>query len=110
MTDPVAAPAPIELVWLVEATYAPDAAETRVPFRAEHVARLQELKRQGIVVEAGAFADVSASLVFVRAADEDAALAVCRDDVYLRKGVWVELRARPFGRVRDDGPALPAGG
>lgn len=98
MTD---APSPIELVWLVEATYAPDAAETRVPFRAEHIARLRELKRQGIVVEAGAYADVSATLVLVRAADEEAALDICRDDVYLRNGVWVELRARPFGRVTD---------
>ena len=100
MTDPAAA-TPIELVWLVEATYAPDAAETRVPFRAEHIARLRGLKRQGIVIEAGAFTDVSATLVLVRAADEQAALDLCRDDVYLRNAVWVELRARPFGRVRD---------
>jgi uncharacterized protein len=96
-----APPSPIELIWLVEATYAPDAAETRVPFRAAHIARLRELKRQGIVVEAGAYADVSATLVLVRAADEEAALDLCRDDVYLRNGVWVELRARPFGRVTD---------
>ncbi len=100
MTDTVP-PSPIELVWLVEATYAPDAAETRVPFRAEHIARLRELKRQGIVVEAGAFVDVSATLLVVRAADEEAALDICRADVYLRNGVWVELRARPFGRVTD---------
>ena len=99
MTDPADA-TPIEHVWLVEATYAPDAAETRVPFRAEHIARLLDLKRQGIVIEAGAFSDVSATLVLVRAADEQAALDLCRDDVYLRNGVWVELRARPFGRVR----------
>jgi uncharacterized protein len=100
----VTEPAPratIEPVWLVEATYAPDAAETRVPFRAEHVARLRALKRQGIVIEAGAFTDVSATLVLVRAAEEQAALEICRDDVYLRNGVWVELRARPFGRVTD---------
>jgi uncharacterized protein YciI len=100
----VTEPAPratIEPVWLVEATYAPDAAETRVTFRAEHVARLRALKRQGIVIEAGAFTDVSATLVLVRAADEEAALEICRDDVYLRNGVWVELRARPFGRVTD---------
>jgi uncharacterized protein YciI len=100
MTDP-AAPAPIEPVWLVEATYAPDAAETRVPFRAEHLARLRAMKRDGIVVEAGAFVDVSASVMVVRATDEQAALALFRDDVYLRNGVWVELRARAFGRVRD---------
>ena len=101
MIDPAPASSPIESVWLVEATYAPDAAETRVPFRAEHIARLQELKRDGIVVEAGAFLDVSATIVVVRAADEQAALEICRADVYLRNGVWVELRARAFGRVRE---------
>jgi uncharacterized protein YciI len=91
--------AAIEPVWLVEATYAPDAVETRVPFRAEHIARLRSLKAEGIVVEAGAFTDVSASIVIVRASDEHAALDLCRDDVYLQNGVWVELRARAFGRV-----------
>lgn len=99
MTDPAAPP--IEPVWLVEATYAPDAAETRTPFRAAHVARLQELMARGVVVEAGAFADVSASIVIVRAPDEQAALDLLADDVYLRNGVWVELRARAFGRVRE---------
>jgi uncharacterized protein YciI len=101
MTEPGTAAAPIESVWLVEATYAPDAAETRVPFRAEHIARLRELKRRGIVIEAGAFADVSATIILVRATDEAAALELCGDDVYLRNGVWVELRARAFGRVTE---------
>jgi uncharacterized protein YciI len=106
MTDhasppPATVPSPIEPVWLVEATYAPDAAETRVPFRAEHIARLRALKADGTIVEAGAFPDVSASIVILRASDEQAALAVCREDVYLRNGVWVELRARPFGRVTE---------
>ena len=107
MNEPTA-PVPIENVWLVEATYAPDAAETRAPFRAEHVARLRDLIGRGVVVEAGAYADVSASIVIVRADDEEAALALCRDDVYLRNGVWVELRARAFGRVRPDPGERPA--
>lgn len=89
----------IESVWLVEATYAPDAAETRKPFRAAHLARLLELKDAGVIVEVGAFMDVSKSIVLVRAESEEAALAVCRDDVYMQNGVWVEVRARPFGRV-----------
>ncbi|HEV7809783.1 MAG TPA: YciI family protein [Candidatus Limnocylindrales bacterium] len=106
MTDDTSSPeamvaSPIEPVWLVEATYAPDAAETRVPFRAEHIARIRALKAGGIIVEAGAFPDVSASIVILRASDEQAALAVCREDVYLRNGVWVELRARSFGRVTE---------
>ena len=90
----------IESVWLIEATYAPDAAETRKPFRAEHLARILELRDAGVIVEAGAFPDVSASVVLLRAASEEEALRICRDDVYLRNGVWVELRARPFGLVR----------
>jgi uncharacterized protein YciI len=35
----------------------------------------------------------------VRAASEDEALAIAREDPYIREGVWVELRARPFGRL-----------
>jgi uncharacterized protein YciI len=92
-------PSSLELVWFVEATYAPDAAETRTPFRPQHLARLHELMDAGVVIEAGAFPDVSASILILRAADEAAALELCRDDVYMRNGVWVELRARPFGRV-----------
>ena len=90
----------IEPVWLVEATYAPDGAETRVPFRAEHVRRVAERIAEGVYVEVGAYLDVSTSVLIVRADSEAAALELVRDDVYLRNGVWVELRARPFGRVR----------
>jgi len=47
----------------------------------------------------GAFTDVSASILIVRAPDAEAALALARDDVYWRNGVWVDLRCRPFGLV-----------
>ena len=90
----------IEPTWLIEATYAPDAADTRVPFRATHLARMAALMEAGVVVEVGAFADVSASIVIVRAADESAALDIARADVYMANGVWVEVRARAFGRLR----------
>jgi uncharacterized protein YciI len=100
MPDGPPAGVAIESVWLVEAAYAPDAAERRKPFRAQHLARILELREAGVIVEAGAFTDVSASVVLLRASSEDEALAICRDDVYLRNGVWVDLRARPFGLVR----------
>jgi len=95
----------IEPTWLIEATYAPDAAETRLPFRARHLARLGDLKDAGVVIEAGAFTDVSATVMIVRAVDEAAALEVARGDIYMANGVWVELRARPFGRAVRSGPA-----
>ena len=100
-------PATLEPIWFVEATYAPDAAETRVPFRAEHLAGIVARLAAGTYVEAGAFADVSASIVLVRAPDAETAIAIVSDDVYLRNGVWVEVRAKPFGRVV---PADPASG
>lgn len=99
-TSPLTAPA-LETVWLIEATYAPDGAETRLPFRAEHVARASALKAAGTYVEVGAFLDVSSSIIIVRAESEAEALDVVRRDVYMANGVWVELRARPFGRVAD---------
>jgi uncharacterized protein YciI len=52
-----------------------------------------------VVLEAGAFPDMSGSLLLVRAAGADAALAIAREDVYMREGVWVEARVRPFARV-----------
>ncbi len=89
----------MEPIFVIEATYAPDAAETRPPFRAEHLARVAALRASGTVIEAGAFTDLSASILLVRAADLDAARAIAAADVYLRNGVWVEIRVRPFGRV-----------
>jgi uncharacterized protein YciI len=95
----------LEPVWLLEMTYAPDAAETRVPFRGRHLARLLELMEAGVVIEAGAYADVSSSIVLLRAPDEEAALDIVRADIYMANGVWVEARARKFGRVVRPGVA-----
>jgi uncharacterized protein len=89
----------LEPVWFVEATYAPDGAESRVPFRAEHLRGAVERLARGDYALVGAFADVSASVILVRAATADAAAALVREDVYLRNGVWVEVRARAFGMV-----------
>ncbi len=60
---------------------------------------MAELRDRGVVLEAGGYADMSASLVIVRVPDEAAALALARDDAYLRSGVWSEVRIRALGRV-----------
>lgn len=89
----------LEPIWVVEATYAPDAEQRRTPLRAEHLARIRQLKAAGTVIEAGAFSDVSASLLLVRGRSEQEVLVLARADVYFGHGVWTQLRARPFGRV-----------
>ena len=89
----------LEPVWLVEATYVANAIEARAPFRPAHLARLKESKAHGVVVEAGAYADASASLFILRTATEEEALEFCRSDVYWQNGVWVDLKARAFARI-----------
>ena len=97
----------MEPVFIIEATYGPDAAALRPAHRPTHLARIAALRAAGTIVEAGAFPDMSSSLLLVRAPDADAALAIAREDVYMREGVWVELRVRPFVRVArpDEVPA-----
>ena len=95
----------IDPIWIVEATYAPDAAETRPAVRPEHLAHIAELKAAGTILEAGGYLDLSTALMLVRAESEAAAIALFRDDVYMRSGVWVELRAKPYGRVALTGDA-----
>ncbi|HXG40584.1 MAG TPA: YciI family protein [Candidatus Limnocylindrales bacterium] len=89
----------LETIYVIEATYAPDAAELRRPVRAEHLARIAALRDAGVILEGGGFADLSGSLLLVRAPDEAAALEIAWTDVYLRAGVWTEVRCRPFARV-----------
>jgi uncharacterized protein YciI len=93
----------IERIWVVEAAYGPDAAERRPAVRAQHLARIAELRDSGTIIEAGAFTDMSASLILVRAPSEEAALAVMEADIYFRTQVWIGFRVRAFGRaVRAD--------
>jgi uncharacterized protein YciI len=88
----------IEQVWVVEATYAPDAAESRPAVRDAHLAHIAELMAAGTVIEVGGYLDLSRAILIVRADSEAEAIAVFRDDIYMRAGVWVELRAKAFGR------------
>lgn len=94
----------IRSVWAVEATYSPDAAERRSPVRAEHLTRMEALRDAGIVVEAGAYADMSSSLILLDLPTEAEALATIKEDVYWRSGVWVDLTVRRLGLVRRSRP------
>ncbi len=89
----------VDTIYVVEATYGPDAPALRPAVRPEHLARIAELIRDGRVIEAGGYLDFSLALLLVRAASEEEAVDLFRDDVYIRTGVWTNLRARPFGRV-----------
>ena len=91
----------VETIYVVEVSYAPDAAEKRPAVRPEHLTRVARLMDEGRLIEAGGFLDFSSALFLVPASSGADAIALIRDDVYLRSGVWIDdLRARAFGRVR----------
>ncbi len=90
----------IEQVFLVEAQYTPEAEAKRPAVRAQHLARIAELRAAGTVIEAGAYSDaLTSSILLVHASDAAAALAIAQADVYVGAGVWGAIEARPFGRV-----------
>jgi catechol 2,3-dioxygenase-like lactoylglutathione lyase family enzyme/uncharacterized protein YciI len=93
-------PVPLESVWLVEATYAPDAPERRPAFRQAHLERMSRLRSEGVIIEAGAFLDVlTGAVLLVRAASAEEARAVVEQDGYWANGIWTGVSVRPFGRV-----------
>ena len=90
----------VETVFMVEISYSADAAEKRPAVRPEHLRRIARLMADDRVLEAGGYLDFGSALLMVRASSEEQAVALVRDDVYLREGVWLDnARARPFGRV-----------
>jgi uncharacterized protein YciI len=90
----------VETVFVVEISYTADAAEKRPALRPEHLRRVAQLLGDGTLVEAGGYLDFSSALLMVRASSEEEAVALVRDDVYVREGVWLDdAKARPFGRV-----------
>jgi uncharacterized protein YciI len=90
----------VQPIYVVEISYAADAAEKRPAVRPEHLTRVARLLEEGRLIEAGGFLDFSSALFLVPAPSEAEAIELIRDDVYLREGVWIDdARARAFGRV-----------
>ncbi|MBO4206834.1 YciI family protein [Micromonospora echinofusca] len=80
-----------EPTYLVTATFAADAADRRGPHRQAHLTHVEELLRTGVALLAGARADLTASVLVLRAADAGAARVHCEQDPYWRHGVWTAI-------------------
>jgi uncharacterized protein len=89
----------IKTSYVVEAVYAPDAAERREPFRGEHLDRVGKLSKEGALLVAGAFADMSASLLVFAVSNEEAVRAIIETDVYWHNGIWTDYTVRKLNRV-----------
>ncbi|MGW0507017.1 YciI family protein [Micromonospora sp. NPDC003241] len=80
-----------EPTFLVTATFAADAVRRREPHRAAHLAHVRGLLADGTALLAGARADLSASVLVLRAPDAAAARALVAHDPYWRHRVWTAL-------------------
>jgi uncharacterized protein YciI len=85
--------------YVVEAIYVEGAAEKRAPFREEHLERMGKLYREGVVLVAGALADMSASVMVLNLELEEAAKAIVETDTYWRNGIWTDFTIRKLNRV-----------
>jgi uncharacterized protein YciI len=85
--------------YVVEATYVEGAREKRAPYREEHLSRIAKLYEEGVVVVAGALADMSASIFVLDLEREDSARAIVETDVYWRNGIWTDFSIRKLNRV-----------
>ncbi len=88
--------------YVAEVQYAPDATERRVPVREEHLTRIAKLIDEGAIVLAGAYDDMSATLLVFNLRSEDAVKAIIESDVYWRSGVWTGYEIRKLNRLVDE--------
>jgi uncharacterized protein YciI len=90
----------VETVYAVEISYSPEAQAKRPAVRLEHLTRVARLLREGTLIEAGGYLDWKSALLIFRASSEREAIALIRDDVYLRSGVWLDdPKARAMARI-----------
>jgi uncharacterized protein YciI len=83
--------------FVLEYRYADLDARARV--RPDHLAYLQSLQKQGIVVLAGPVGDGSGALMVLRAGSEEEARRVIENDPYSAAGVGVDHVLRPWNVV-----------
>src|SRR6267143_1976261 len=88
-----------EPCYVAECTYARDAAQKRAPFREAHLARIGMLSDEGALLLAGAFDDMSASLLVVAVESEEAVTAIIETDVYWKNKIWTSFKIRRLDRV-----------
>ncbi len=97
------------MYYMIYSTDKPNTLDLRLATRAEHLARLNELKSQGRLLVAGPLpgidsetpgeAGFTGSLVIAEFDDLEAAQAWAQDDPYLHAGVYDNSVVKPFKKV-----------
>lgn len=76
--------------------YCPDALEKRVPFREEHLSRLQELKEKGTLITLGPTEGSTHVFGIFEAENIAVVRKLIEEDVYSRKKIWTSTEIHPW--------------
>lgn len=77
----------------------PEGQARRKIHRAAHLANLEPLDRQGRVLLAGPFTDLTGSLIIIEATSIEEAKQIAQDDPYTVHGVFERVEVHPFKQV-----------
>ncbi|MEQ9438193.1 MAG: YciI family protein [Cyclobacteriaceae bacterium] len=76
------------------------ALDRRTRVREEHLAYARQLKKEGKLIEGGAFlseaGQMIGSMLLYRFESEEALQACIANDPYKRNGVWVDIKTQPI--------------
>jgi len=97
------------LLYAIIAEDVKDSLEKRLAARPDHVARLQQLKKQGRLILAGPHPAIdseepgtngfSGSLIVAEFDSLESANAWAQDDPYIQAGVYANVIVKPFNKV-----------
>jgi uncharacterized protein YciI len=77
-------------------TYCENALEKRTPFREEHLAELQHLKDQGVLLTLGPTEGSTHVFGLFEAESLEAVEGPLKSNIYWREGIWTDLQVYPW--------------
>lgn len=77
-------------------TYCANALERRTPYRQEHLAELQQLQDEGILITLGPTEGSTHVFGIFEAADQATVEERLKANIYWRQGIWTALTVYPW--------------
>jgi uncharacterized protein YciI len=87
---------PAAMKFVLWGTYCDNALEKRRPYREEHLAGLQQLKDQGILVTLGPTEGSTHVFGIYEADSREQVETLVKGDVYWRNGIWTAVEVYPW--------------
>ena len=77
-------------------TYCDNALEKRSPFRDQHLDRLSELKKKGLLITLGPTKCTRYVFGIFEASNLEEVKKLLEDDIYWKEGIWTSLDVYPW--------------